>query len=113
MLFDARGPARRRRARRARWPRRRALEFIKDQYRHCKPILALGDGAALLDPAGIPSTLTDGTADPGLIVDAMRPPTWIAFVAALAKPSPFRAGNRSAARVSGARPPTQGADDHG
>ena len=26
----------------------RTLEFIKDQYRHCKPILALGAGEQLL-----------------------------------------------------------------
>ena len=25
-----------------------ALEFVKDQYRHCKPILALGGAAAIL-----------------------------------------------------------------
>ena len=29
----------------------RALEFIKDQYRHCKPILVLGDGAGCWRPA--------------------------------------------------------------
>ena len=45
-----------------------ALEFIKDQYRHCKPILALGAGRALLDAVGIPSTLPDGAADTGLLV---------------------------------------------
>ena len=32
-----------------------ALEFLKDQYRHAKPILALGDGAALVENAGIPA----------------------------------------------------------
>ena len=31
----------------------RTLEFIKDQYRHCKPMLAFGDGAQLLDACGI------------------------------------------------------------
>jgi catalase len=44
-----------------------ALEFIKDQYRHCKPILALGAGTDLLDDAGIPTQLPDGEEDPGLI----------------------------------------------
>jgi catalase len=45
----------------------RTLEFIKDQYRHCKPILAIGDGADALDLAGIPTTLISGDADPGLL----------------------------------------------
>ncbi len=31
-----------------------ALEFLKDQYRHCKPILWLGAGQLLLEEAGIP-----------------------------------------------------------
>jgi catalase len=29
------------------------MEFIKDQYRHCKTILALGASARLLEEAGI------------------------------------------------------------
>jgi catalase len=32
-----------------------AVEFVKDQYRHCKAILTLGSGKALLDKAGIPT----------------------------------------------------------
>jgi catalase len=44
-----------------------ALEFIKDQYRHCKPILALGAGRELMESAGIPLTLPSGEPDPGLI----------------------------------------------
>ena len=35
----------------------RALEFLKDQYRHCKPILALGAASELLDKAGIPQNV--------------------------------------------------------
>ena len=31
---------------------RLAAEFIKDQYRHCKPILALGAGKDLVESAG-------------------------------------------------------------
>jgi len=31
-----------------------ALEFLKDQYRHCKPILAMGAGEAVIAEAGIP-----------------------------------------------------------
>ena len=46
------------------------MEFIKDQYRHCKTILALGASKALLDKAGIPATLPDGLPDAGLIMAA-------------------------------------------
>ena len=34
-----------------------ALEFLKDQYRHCKPILLMGAAQTLLDAAGIPAEL--------------------------------------------------------
>ncbi|WP_233584814.1 catalase [Aquabacterium soli] len=43
------------------------LEYIKDQYRHCKPILALGLSEQLLAKAGIPDTLPDGQPDEALI----------------------------------------------
>jgi catalase len=53
------------------------MEFIKDQYRHCKTILALGASASLLEKAGISAVPGDtakgkkgGPADPGLIVQA-------------------------------------------
>jgi catalase len=45
-----------------------ALEFIKDQYRHAKPILALGEGADLVENAGAPALLPSGEPDPGMIV---------------------------------------------
>jgi len=44
-----------------------ALEFIKDQYRHCKPMLVLGNGTELLERAQIPEALPSGAADPGLL----------------------------------------------
>jgi catalase len=44
-----------------------ALEFVKDQYRHCKAILALGAGAKVLAAANIPAALPDGKPDPGLL----------------------------------------------
>jgi catalase len=50
----------------------RTLEFLKDQYRHCKTILALGDAAKLLTQAGISRTLPSGDADPGLLVEAQE-----------------------------------------
>jgi catalase len=46
-----------------------ALEFIKDQYRHAKPILVLGAGRALLEGAGVPAALPSGAPDPGVLVD--------------------------------------------
>ncbi|ADU37209.1 catalase [Variovorax boronicumulans] len=45
-----------------------SMEFVKDQYRHCKTILALGASQALLAEAGIPMSLPDGSHDPGLIL---------------------------------------------
>jgi catalase len=58
-----------------------AVEFVKDQFRHCKAILALGAGEQLLDAASVPA----GAADPGLlrfadVSDAASP-----FIAAVAK----------------------------
>jgi catalase len=44
----------------------RLLEFIRDQYRHCKPMLVLGRDAALLRAAGIPLPV-DADDDPGLV----------------------------------------------
>ena len=38
-------------------------EFIKDQYRHCKPMLALGTSSDLLETMGIPTTLATGAPD--------------------------------------------------
>ena len=45
-----------------------AAEFIKDQYRHAKPILALGAGAELVESAGASATLKSGAPDPGMLV---------------------------------------------
>src|SRR4029078_13481580 len=65
----------------------RTLEFVKDQYRHCKPMLVLGAGVDLLARAGIPKWLASGNPDPGLIVPAAGDDAAIAqaFVAALQK----------------------------
>ncbi len=64
-----------------------ALEFLKDQYRHCKTILLLGDAKRLVEKAGIPQTLPSGKPDPGLLVLAGNDAATAAqaFVAALAK----------------------------
>jgi catalase len=45
-----------------------AVEFIKDQYRHAKPILALGEGADLVENAGAPPVLPSGEPDPGMLI---------------------------------------------
>ena len=44
------------------------LEFLREQYRHGKPILVFGAGSDLLTKAMIPTTLPDGSDDPGLIM---------------------------------------------
>jgi catalase len=62
-----------------------ALEFLKDQYRHCKPILLLGAARALLEKAGIPPEAEAGDGDPGLLQfdeDAVEAGV-AAFIAAL------------------------------
>ena len=62
-----------------------SMEFVKDQYRHCKTILALGAAQALLTEAGIPMSLPDGSDDPGLILaDAAHADTaTVDFIAAV------------------------------
>ncbi|HEY4214823.1 MAG TPA: catalase [Steroidobacteraceae bacterium] len=62
------------------------MEFVKDQYRHCKPILAWGTGEGVLEAAEIPTELADGVVDPGIIRTAEHTDAGVeAFVAALAK----------------------------
>jgi catalase len=63
----------------------RTLEFIKDQYRHCKPILALGAGEQLLRACGIDAALPGGQADSGLIIASDAKAGTDAFVAAIAR----------------------------
>ena len=45
-----------------------ALDFLRLQYRHCKPLLAIGAGKGLLDKADVPAALPDGKPDPAVIV---------------------------------------------
>jgi catalase len=63
------------------------LEFIKDQYRHCKTILALGDSKDLLARVGISLTLPSGAVDPGLLVATRdnSTATTQAFIAAVGR----------------------------
>lgn len=44
-----------------------AIEFIKDQYRHCKPMLMMGAAATLLEKAGIPLNLPSEEKDPFIV----------------------------------------------
>ncbi|MES2980236.1 MAG: catalase [Pseudomonadota bacterium] len=60
------------------------MEFIKDQYRHCKPILVMGASAALLNEIGISSQLPDGTPDSGLIISGAAATDLDAFIEAIA-----------------------------
>ena len=73
-----------------------AVEFVKDQYRHCKPILVLGSATTLLEAANASAQLPDGSPDPGVVVappvepDAAEPLGGVAgpiqaFIGALGK----------------------------
>ncbi len=65
----------------------RTFEFIKDQYRHCKTILALGHAETLLSKLGISATLPSGEQDPGLIIAKNEVSAALAktFIAAVGK----------------------------
>ncbi|MDQ3206273.1 MAG: catalase [Pseudomonadota bacterium] len=43
-------------------------EYIQNQYRHCKTILALGASQSLLEAAGASPVLLDGKPDPGVLI---------------------------------------------
>ena len=65
-----------------------ALDFVAQQFRHGKTLLALGAGAALLDHAGVRALLVTGEADPGVIfgsADGARPTRALvdSFIAAI------------------------------
>ena len=59
----------------------RALEYIKDHYRHCKTILALGESTALLEQCGI----DPDEADEGIVIAAKPAAGVKAFIRALAR----------------------------
>ena len=62
-----------------------AVEFIKDQFRHCKTILALGAGEQLLAAARILAASEKGSDDPGLLRIATAGEAAPKFVAAIAR----------------------------
>ncbi|MDR7095662.1 catalase [Hydrogenophaga laconesensis] len=43
------------------------MEFIRDQHRHCKPILVMPASQALMEAAHVPLTLPSGEVDPGIV----------------------------------------------
>jgi catalase len=63
----------------------RAMEFLKDQYRHCKAMLIPGTAHLVLEKAAIPATLPTGDPDTGIILGAGDARGLDAFVAAVAK----------------------------
>jgi catalase len=69
-----------------------APEFLRDQYRHCKPLLVLGEGVELLQNAGIPEALPAGDPDPGLLIysEGLKKDTVTSFAAAIAKHRHFQ-----------------------
>ena len=62
-----------------------AIEFVKDQFRHCKTILALGAGERLLAAASIPPKEKSGGSDPGLLRFPDAKAATKPFIAAVAK----------------------------
>ncbi|HEY8706884.1 MAG TPA: catalase, partial [Burkholderiaceae bacterium] len=64
-----------------------ALEFVTNQYRHGKTILALGASKSLLDQAGVAQTLASGDRDPGLLLGRSKDIAAVAavFIEAVAK----------------------------
>ena len=67
------------------------LEFLRDQYWHCKPILVLGASEALLVEAQVPLTLPDGSPDAALILadSATAAEATAEFIGALGRPRDF------------------------
>ncbi|MBA2674285.1 MAG: catalase [Ramlibacter sp.] len=65
-------------------------EFIRDQYRHCKPLLVLGASRTLLEQAGVPVAAPKGQEDASLIVaGSLDASSGQAFLTALAGPRNF------------------------
>ena len=60
-------------------------DFISNQYRHGKTILALGASSTLLERSGVSTQLPTGGADPGVIVSKEAKTAATAFIAAVAK----------------------------
>ncbi len=57
-----------------------AVDFLKDQFRHCKTLLIMGDGVAVLEKAGLPTANPDS----GLIISSENTRSAKEFIQALA-----------------------------
>ncbi|HET9977250.1 MAG TPA: catalase [Burkholderiaceae bacterium] len=64
-----------------------AIDFVVEQHRHGKTLLALGVATTLLDAAGIATTLPSGVDDPGIVLGSVGAldAAAAAFIAAVAK----------------------------
>ena len=64
-----------------------AIDFVAQQYRHGKTLLALGVAKALLDCAGVDALLASGDADPGVLLSEPSAGEFAhaAFIAAIGK----------------------------
>jgi catalase len=63
----------------------RTVEFLVNQYRHGKPILAIGASSDLLDAVGISTTLPFGGDDAGLLIADSDVDASDAFIEAIAR----------------------------
>ena len=63
------------------------MDFIANQHRHGKTLLALGAAKALLEKAGVAAKLANGAADPGIVMgsSAKAANAAAAFISALGK----------------------------
>ena len=66
------------------------LDFLREQYRHCKPILDLGEEGLVIEAAGLSTLLPNREPDPGIVTPGSGAAGHIAravsaFVTALAK----------------------------
>ena len=61
-----------------------SMEFVKDQYRHCKAILVMPASSALMLKAQIPSALPSGEMDPGIVFGA-SPAEFTQFIDSIAQ----------------------------
>jgi catalase len=66
------------------------MAFIKDQYLHGKPLLALGESNSLIEAAALPSKMPNGEEDPGLILANKAQEGAKQLIAALARRTPER-----------------------
>jgi catalase len=63
------------------------MDFISNQYRHGKTLLALGASKTLLDAAGVKATLDNGEPDPGILTGSAAKVDGVmaSFISALGK----------------------------